>query len=273
MNFEYCEDWATEGFNPAWTTVDVDGASIGGWTGFTFPLMQQPAGFFVFNPAMTEPSLLDELGDAIAPHSGERFGASLFLYEGGAQDDWLISPKLLLPATDAKMSFYVKSHSSDYGLEQYNVLISGTDNELESFVQIGETREAPVEWTLIEIDLTEYAGKEVYVAIQCITNNAFMFMVDDIVVSAPTGNEGGDVLSSQLSLYPNPASEIVRILSTDARINQVSIMNLSGALVYESAATLDQTEFRYNVSGLNAGIYFARVKTDQGTAILKFVVR
>ena len=274
MNFEYCEDWATEGFNPAWTSVDADGTQLGGWQGFNYPLLQQQAGFFVFNPALTEPSILDELGDAVAAHSGERYGASMFSYVGDANDDWLISPKLMLPATDAKMSLYVKSYTGDYGLEQYNVLVSGTDNDLESFSVIGETREAPADaWTLVEVDLAEYAGKEVYLAIQCISQDVFMFMVDDIVVSAPTGNEGGDVLSSQLSLYPNPASETIRILSTDARINQVSIMNLSGALVYESATTLNQTEFRYNVSGLNAGIYFARVKTDQGTAVLKFVVR
>ena len=154
------------------------------------------------------------------------------------------------------------------------MLVSGTDNDLESFSVIGETREAPADaWTLVEVDLAEYAGKEVYLAIQCISQDVFMFMVDDIVVSKPAGNEGGALLQSQLSLYPNPASDMVRILSTDARINQVSIMNLSGALVYESAANLGQTEFRYNVSGLNAGIYFARVKTDQGTAVLKFVVR
>ena len=274
MNFEYCEDWATEGFNPAWTSVDADGTQLGGWQGFNYPLLQQQAGFFVFNPALTEPSILDELGDAVAAHSGERYGASMFSYVGDANDDWLISPKLMLPATGAKMSLYVKSYTGDYGLEQYNVLISGTDNDLESFSVIGETREAPADaWTLVEVDLAEYAGKEVYLAIQCISQDVFMFMVDDIVVSKPAGNEGGALLQSQLSLYPNPASDMVRILSTDARINQVSIVNLSGALVYESAANLEQTEFRYNVSGLNAGIYFARVKTDQGTAVLKFVVR
>ena len=228
----------------------------------------------MFNPALTEPSILDELGDAVAAHSGERYGASMFSYVGDANDDWLISPKLMLPATGAKMSLYVKSYTGDYGLEKYNVLVSGTDNDLESFSVIGETREAPADaWTLVEVDLAEYAGNEVYLAIQCISQDVFMFMVDDIVVSKPAGNEGGALLQSQLSLYPNPASEIVRILSTDARINQVSIVNLSGALVYESAANLEQTEFRYNVSGLNAGIYFARVKTDQGTAVLKFVVR
>ncbi len=274
MNFEYCEDWATEGFNPAWTTVDVDGAAIGGWAEISYPLMDQTAGFFVFNPALTEPSLIEDGSDVAAPHSGERYGASMFNLEGVANDDWLISPKLLLPATDAKMSFYVKSLTDQYGMEEYNVLISETDNDPDSFTMIGETREAPADaWTLVEVDLNEYAGQEVHLAIQCVSFDIFMFMIDDIVVSAPTGNEGGDRLDAQLSLYPNPASETVRILSTDARINQVSIMNLSGALVYESAATLNQTEFRYNVSGLNAGIYFARVKTDQGTAILKFVVR
>ena len=274
MNFEACQDWATEGFNPAWTSVDVDGNILGGWTSFDYPLFQQAAGFVVFNPDLMTPSLLEYAGDAVAPHSGDRYGASIFAYEGGANDDWLISPQLTLPAENAKMSFYVKSYSGDYGLEQYNVYVSGTDAELESFIQIGETREAPAEeWTLVEIDLNEYAGKAVYLAIQCVSNDVFMFMIDDILVSKPVGNEGGARVDAQLSLYPNPAEEMVRILSTDARIHHVTILNLSGAKVYESASSLNQTEFRYNVSALNAGIYFARVKTDQGTAVLKFVVR
>lgn len=273
MNFEFCQDWTTEGFNPKWTSVDGDGGQIGGWENVTFPLAHQPAGFFVFNPATTEPSLLESTPENATPHSGDRFGASMYVLDGTtANNDYLISPKLMLPASDAKMSFYVKSFIEDY-IERYNVLVSETDNETSSFVQIGQTRQAPAAWTHVEVDLSEYAGKEVHVAIQCVSSNMFMFMIDDIVISRPAGNEGGDRLQAQLSLYPNPASETIRILSTDARINQVSILSLSGSVMFESASGMNQTEFRYNVSNLNSGLYFARVKTDQGTAVLKFLVR
>ena len=271
MDFEYCADFATEGFNPAWTSLDRDGKPVNGWESFSFPVMGQACGFIAFNPDQTDPSLLASGGDAVAPRSGERYGASL--YVDGANDDWLISPKLLLPGKDARMTFYVKSMTDDYGLEKYNVLVSATDAETESFVRIGQTREAPAEaWSMVEVDLDEYAGKEVHLAIQCVSEDAFMFMVDDIVISEPLANEFDGMADAGLSLYPNPAAETIRIRAEGSRIGQVAIMDMSGLIVYESAAGLDYEEFRYNVSGLQAGVYFARVQTGAGTAVLKFVV-
>ena len=67
-----------------------------------------------------------------------------------------------------------------------------------------------------------------------------------------------------LSLYPNPAAETIRIRAEGSRIGQVAIMDMSGLTVYESAAGLDYEESRYNVSGLQAGAYFARVQTGVG---------
>lgn len=273
MDFEACQDWASEDFNPAWTTVDADGAPLGGWSQFSYPLLRQTAGFLVFNPSLTEPSLLDALPEYAAAHGEERYGASIYSYQGVANNDWLISPKLRLPEEGAKMEFYVKSFSSDYGLESYNIYVSATDNNLASFEKIGQTRQAPDAWTLVQVDLGGYAGKDVYVAIHCVSQDIFMFMVDDIVVSKPAGNETGFRVDADLSLYPNPASEMIRILSARARIERVSIVNLSGRLVYESPDGLDRSEFRYDVSGLASGLYFARVKTNQGVAVLKFVIR
>lgn len=77
MDFEACQDWASEDFNPAWTTVDADGAPLGGWSQFSYPLLRQTAGFLVFNPSLTEPSLLDALPEYAAAHGGERYGASI----------------------------------------------------------------------------------------------------------------------------------------------------------------------------------------------------
>ncbi len=274
MNFEYCEDFAITDFVPAWTTIDMDGNQLGGWNGVDYPLMQQCAGFIAFNPSLTEPSLLDAMGDAIAPHNGDRFGASIFDYMGSASNDWLISPKLKLPADNARLSFYAKSYSGDYGLEEYNVYVSETDDDISSFVPIGNTREAPAEtWEFVEINLSQYAGKEVHVAIQCVSPYRFMFMIDDIEVSRPLSNGGKGSPAAQLSLYPNPASGTIQILSSEAQIEQVSISNLAGSLVYESPANLDCAEFRYNVSDLKAGLYLAEVRTSQGTAVLKFIVR
>ena len=275
MDFEQCEDFATSGFNPAWRTVDVDGDYIYGFQDVSFPAPSSgKAAYIVFNPALTTPSLEDQV--AIAPHGGERFAAS-FASSGdpsglAQNNDWLISPKLTLPATDAKMSFFVKSYTGNYGLEKYNVLVSETDDNLESFKMIGSTREAPEEaWTEVSVDLSEYAGKDVYLAIQCVSEDAFVFMLDDITVSKGDASVAENAVA-MLSLYPNPATDMIVISSGGSEIESVDIYNAAGAMIYSSQAS-DGNSFRYNVSSLDAGIYFAKVATSDGTKVMRFIVR
>ena len=275
MDFEQCEDFATSGFNPAWRTVDVDGNYIYGFQDVSFPAPSSgKAAYIVFNPALTTPSLEDKA--AIAPHGGERF-AACFAASGdpsglAQNNDWLISPKLTLPATDAKMSFFVKSYIGEYGLEKYNVLVSETDDNLESFKMIGSTREAPEEaWTEVSVDLSEYAGKDVYLAIQCVSEDAFVFMLDDITVNKPVSSVAENAIAA-LSLYPNPATEMIVISSGGSAIEKVDIYNAAGALVYSSPAS-DSSNFRYNVSSLEAGIYFAKVETSDGAKVMRFIVK
>ena len=269
LDFESCEDFIIDGFNPAWKAVDVDGYETYSFSGYTFPHQYEPMAYMVFNPYAIG------AGDAesMLPHGGERYGAAFATTEG-ANNDWLISPKLKIVEGKEFMKFFVKSLSDAYGLEEYNVWISTTDDNIESFEQIGETREAPAEaWEEVTIDLTEYSGKEVHLAIQCVSEDIWMFMIDDIYVCTDdAANEKVAPIASLLSLYPNPAHEMITIHALDAQIRRVAIFNTSGIMVYQSKE-LNTTDYRYSVKGLSAGIYFARVATDRGTTVMKFIVR
>ena len=273
MDFEQCEDFAISGFNPAWRTVDVDGDYIYGFRDFSFPIQIEKAAYIIFNPALTIPSMSNDPG--IAPHSGERFAACISatgtLNGVARNNDWLISPKLTLPSQDAGMSFFVKAYA-DYEPEIYNVLISETDDNLESFKMVGSTREAYADaWTEVNVDLSEYAGKDVYLAIQCVSEDMFVFMLDDIKVSKPVSSVAENAVA-MLSLYPNPATEMIVINSGGPAIEKVDIYNAAGALVYSSQAS-GGSSFRYNVSSLDAGIYFAKVETSDGAKVMRFIVK
>lgn len=270
VDFEKCLDFSTSGFNPAWRTVDVDNGPVWGLGGYDYPLPSNGrVAFMIFNPALTNPSLAGHA--AIAPHSGERFAAS-FAVDGMQNNDWLISPKLTLPTEDANMSFFVKSYSGEYGLEQYNVLVSETDDEIESFVKIGETREAPEDaWMEVNVDLSEYAGKDVYLAIQCVSDDTFLFMLDDINVSKGGGSVSKNTVVA-LSIYPNPATDMVVISSGGSVIENVDIYNAADMMVCSSPVS-DGSNFRYNVSTFDAGIYFAKVTTSDGTKVMRFIVK
>lgn len=275
LDFESCADFAVSGFNPQWTTVDGDGAEVYGFQGITFPVPDSYAyAFMAFNPSMTTPSMIDMEGaEGIMPHGGNKFGAS-FAASTGVNDDWLISPKLTMPEDEAYISFFVKSYTGQYGLEKYRVLVSETDNTTTSFTEV-KSGEAPAEdWEEVSVDLSEYAGKKIYIAIQCVSEDAFIFMLDDIEVSKPEGQSVSDNLAdaTSITLYPNPASETLVINAAGATINEVALYSAAGTMVYSSTG-INKADFRHNVSSYVPGIYFAKVVTDAGTKTMKFIVK
>ena len=263
MNFEGCADFAVDNFNPAWTTVDGDKSDIYTIQGCEFPVPESGmVGFMAFNPEATTPAL------GITAYEGERMGAS-FAATDGLNDDWLISPMLRMPADNASLVMQVQSYNDQYGLEKYEVCVSTTDNDPDSFTVL-KSGSAPTDWEEVTVDLSEYAGKDIYVAIHCVSEDAFIFFVDNIEITKPKGGVD-DVATGDaaLRLYPNPVSETLVI--SGMGIENVSIWSMAGAQV----GSIDGggNEVRYDVSGLASGVYFAKVKTATGTQVMKFVVK
>ncbi|ESU24818.1 hypothetical protein FEDK69T_03710 [Flavobacterium enshiense DK69] len=79
------------------------------------------------------------------------------------------------------------------------------------------------------------------------------------------------VESSKLSVYPNPANNIVTISNAEnLQINAVVITDVNGRTV----KTLEfggVAETQINVSDLNSGIYFMSIDTNEGTATKKII--
>ena len=263
MNFEGCADFAVDNFNPAWTTVDGDKSDIYIIQGCEFPVPESGmVGFMAFNPEATTPAL------GITAYEGERMGAS-FAATDGLNDDWLISPMLRMPADNASLVMQVQSYTDQYGLEKYEVCVSTTDNDPDSFTVL-KSGSAPTDWEEVTVDLSEYAGKDIYVAIHCVSEDAFIFFVDNIEITKPkSGVDDVATGDAALRLYPNPVSETLVI--SGMGIENVSIWSMAGAQV--GSIDCGGSEVRYDVSGLASGVYFAKVKTAIGTQVMKFVVK
>lgn len=179
--FEGYSDFETD-FSP-WFNVDVDGADTYGITDYTFPNNGEPMSFIVFNPDEVSPPMTDD--PAIQPHTGEKFAACFSSIPPPYNNDWLISPQMTL-GTNSELSFWVKSYTDTYGLERYNVGVSTTGTNPEDFIIIsGPTPMlAPADnWEEQTYDLGDYNGQTVYVGIQCVSEDAFIFMVDDVSVT------------------------------------------------------------------------------------------
>ena len=168
-----------------WTTADVDQSATYGFETNTFPNMYSPMAFLVFNPGATTPAITDP---DLQAHSGSKF-AACFASTVPPNNDWLISPAITL-GTNSSVSFWVKSFTDLYGLERYKVGVSTTNTNPGSFTIISGPNylEAPVaDWQQKILDLNSYNGQTVYIGIQCVSNDAFVFMVDDFVATTTVG--------------------------------------------------------------------------------------
>jgi hypothetical protein len=226
--------------------------------------------FIAFNPATTTPP---QTGDpALQPHGGSRFGACMDAVPAPPQynDDWIISPQTTL-GNNSSITLWAKSYTDAYGLEKYNVLVSTTDMNPASFTVIsGPTPvEAPLDWTEVTYDLAAYDNQTVYVAIQCVSQDAFIFMIDDVSIDFTVGVPAIPQ-DMQISVYPNPVSNQLNITS-GVVMTQVEIFNQLGQKVF--GQVVKDTNFNLNTTGFNSGVYFIKITSDEGIATKKIMVK
>ncbi|MFC2107249.1 choice-of-anchor J domain-containing protein [Bacteroidota bacterium] len=267
IDFDQYADWTLD-FNP-WMGVDVDGSVTYGFTGITFPGTGDPMAFINFNPATTTPPMSDD--PEIQPHTGDKFGACMASVPSPTNDDWFISPMISLGA-NSEFNFWVKSYTADYGLERYNVAISTTGNTPADFTLLntGGYLEAPADmWENQVWDISMYDGQDVYVAIQCVSSDAFVFMIDDVCVNFTVGvNEINT--EEQVFIYPNPTTTHFNIDATST-IKEIRVYNYTGQLV-DTKIGENKFETIYT-STYEAGIYFIQVTTEQGVSTSKVVIK
>lgn len=193
-----------------WTQYDGDGGATYGIQDVTFTNSGYTGSYIIFNPANTTPAVTT----GYEPYSGSKYAACFAAVTASApNNDWLISPALAF-GESPRISFFAKSITADYGLERFKVLYSTTGNAYSNFTNYvaGSATtyvEAPTEWTLYEYALpAACANTTAYVAIQCVSNDAFLLMVDDFVA--------GDYYESQT---PVELSSFTAALSVDNYIN------------------------------------------------------
>jgi PKD repeat protein len=189
--FELYTDFALSFGN--WSQYDLDEESTWGSAAYDFPNEYYTGSFIIFNPSETTPPATDVNWQ---PYEGEKY-AACFSALPGPNDDWLITP-LLKVANGDTLSFYHKSVTETYGLERFRVGISTTGANTTDFTIVSPSPyvESSVTWTRFTYDLSSYEDQEIYIAINCISDDAFVFMLDNIRVSDANGN-------LKLSLIPD----------------------------------------------------------------------
>lgn len=284
-NFDSFPDFVITGFGN-WQTLDLDFATTytGGNTTPT-PIWDnagEPMAFQIFNPSTasvnnnTSATVADPENRNFDPHSGAKFAASWAAAPDPfdpttppQNNDWLISPAIQLGGSGNSLEFWVKSLSSTYGLEKYKVGVyigSGTPTSVSDFTIISGAAplSAPyVAWEKKTFPLN-YPNQTVRIAIQNVSSDVYMLMVDDVKISATTlgTNESGAVKS--YSLYPNPTKGAFSIKSAD-KIAGIRIYDATGKLVLENRNSNkgDITEFPTGVYYMNIAFADGTIKTEK----------
>ncbi|MGC9330476.1 MAG: choice-of-anchor J domain-containing protein [Bacteroidales bacterium] len=234
-----------------WTQHDEDGSGTYGFSGINFPNSGYTGSYIAFNPATTDPPMTT---GAISPHTGDRFGAC-FAAISPPNNDWLITPQTEVLNAGASVNMWVKSYTDDYGLERYEVYVSNSGTAIGDFTELtAGTQLADTLWTEINYDLSSYVGDQVYIAVRCVSDDAFIFMVDDIVIDV--GVNVSDAEVEEISIYPNPANNVVTV--ANAENADISIVNMLGQKVVSQTATSSRETV--NISDLSNGTYIIRIE-------------
>lgn len=188
-------------------------------------------------------------------------------------DNWLITPEVQLnPITEEDQSIMLSfriapgAATPGFKLEHYSVMISYTDLEPASFMEIfSETlsEDHPQnELQLREVELSFYEGQTVFVAFRhhdvtdmdrlLLSDVQIRMPGDDVSVTDP------DALAFQV--YPNPAKEVI-FIESGSKIIDLSVISLSGQTVYQQ--NVNDMHHQLNISTLPDGLYIIKATTNQ----------
>lgn len=254
--FETYTDFSLS-FSP-WTLADVDGVETWGIEGEEFTNQYAPMAFMIFNPSAAVPPMTTA---PIQPHAGSKF-AACFAANGAVNNDWLISPPLVA-GTSTSASFWVKSYTAQYGLERYKVGVSTTNTLPGSFTIISGANylTAPVTaWEQKTFDLNAYNGQTIYIGIQCISDNAFIFMVDDFnftTTPATAANTLTGLVTDAFNGNPVPGATvtIAGLSTTTDNSGNYTITNIPAGTLnaeFNANVTQGQAPLAINFSDLSS---------------------
>lgn len=209
---------------------------------------------------------MESVGEAhtgVGCYSSSSWFSQMVLYP----DNWLITPQLAIPAQGAYVGWWVAAQDADYPDDHYEVMVSQTLN-LADFVSVYEETISTDAWTERNVNLSQFAGQNVYIAFvhnEC--SDVFRMKIDDITVAAGTGIQ--EVANNSTVIYPNPANNVINVNST-SNINSVEVYTIAGQKV--ANYTANGTQAAISVSNLSNGMYLMKINTENGASVKKFNV-
>lgn len=101
-------------------------------------------------------------------------------------DNWLITPKVSI-AADYKLIYQVAAQDPLWTQEVYSIMISTTDTDPASFTEVFNETLSSALWEERTINLSAYAGQDIYIAFRHFdATDIFMMKIDKVQVGIPS---------------------------------------------------------------------------------------
>ena len=195
------------------------------------------------------------------PHSGSQMLIAVASLSG-TNDDWLITPEL---AEDNRLvSFYAKSFTDRYGLEEFEVWYSTTGTDVDDFEKlVDETLYAPTEWTCFAYILPEGAK---YFAIRYISKDKYALGIDDFSFAA-AASEPTQLVLQGYRVYRNSELVTPQVVTDESYVDH---LDLGGKYTYSVSAVYDKGESRLSN---NASVNFESGVDELSSGIKVFAAQ
>lgn len=210
-----------------WSKINADGNPVASW--------------------MPVPEFNDEAWVQFYDFYDNKIAFSTSYYSnGGAADDWLITPLISLPAGGTPTLYWkAKSYDVSY-TDNYSVKISTTDQEMTSFIDLLVVEgEQAYDFNARTLDLSAYAGQEVYIAFVNNTPSGYFLALDDVYISSSENcyAPSVDTFSSSINIddYLTGVSNAISFDVSWGALDGVDNYGI-GVTTFEVPVTMDDTQ-------------------------------
>ena len=126
------------------------------------------------------------------------------------------------------------------------------------------------QWNTTSISLEDYAGQTVQLRLDSTTGVGQRgdVAIDNVSISSEVLSLE-DFALENIDIYPNPAQSTLNIVSPQSIVTGVTIYDVRGRIVTEIQPS--DLNAQVDVSGLNTSIYFARIVTERGAIVRRFM--
>ena len=245
----------------AQTALNVNG-SLEDWTDGT----TGPEGWFFYDSDLADGKLVKVEGDA----ADGNISVMAVSPESGRQDIEM-SDITVVEGTTYTASYWYKT--GDTIRYRFWGQWRGTEGSLpivdgDAFQNNDEYIETPVgEWTQVTLTSTAPEGATTLRTSFRNYNNGGDLYIDNVIIYEGTASVKDNNIEG-LNIYPNPANDLVNVVSSSLSNKDVVITNLLGKTVLR--ANVNQT---VNISSLSAGVYMMQITQDGKSATRKLIVK